>query len=320
MMKTPAQQQVIHLGLDVAKAHLDLAGPGIKEQRFGNDAAGRAELISVLMGIKDPVQVVCEASGGYEKAVLETLVAAGVRASRVHAEDVRHFARSRGQRAKNDRLDAELLAEFGRERRPRLWQPVEAVREELRALHDRRRQLVELRTKESNRLETASARLAQLLEKSIAFLDAQIAEVDELLEQHIDSDPGLKAEAERLTSVRGVGPVTAMALLSHLPELGRVSDKEIAALVGVAPFAKDSGTLQGRRTIRGGRVAVRNVLYMAAVAASRWNPILRDFYQRLIAKGKPAKLALTAVMRKLIVLLNRLAANPNFTLREQHCC
>lgn len=243
-----------------------------------------------------------------------------VACSRVPAEEVRYFARSRGQRAKNDRLDAGLLAEFGRERRPRVWQPMDANREELRALHDRRRQLVELRTKESNRMETASSRLKGLLEKSITFLDQQIAEVDEFLAQHIDSDPDLKTQAERLSSVQGVGPVTATALLSHLPELGRVSDKEIAALVGVAPFAKDSGAHQGRRTIRGGRVAVRNVLYMAAVAASRWNPILRDFYQRLIAKGKPAKLALTAVMRKLIVLLNRLAANPDFALRKQHCC
>jgi transposase len=319
-MKTETVKETIYFGLDVAKAHLDLAGPGIKEQRFENNPQGFTALVAALSAVKDRAQVICEASGGYEKAVLEALVSRGLRASRVHAEDVRYFARSRGQRAKNDRLDAGLLAEFGRERRPRPWQPMEANREELRALHDRRRQLVELRTKESNRLENASPRLKGLLEKSIAFLDAQIKEVDELLQQHIDSNPELKAQSERLTSVQGVGPVTAMALLSHLPELGRVSDKEISALVGVAPFAKDSGTLQGRRTIRGGRVAVRNVLYMAAVAASRWNPILRDFYQRLVAKGKPAKLALTAVMRKLIVLLNRLAANPDFTLHEQHCC
>lgn len=319
-MKTQIEDQRIYFGLDVAKAHLDLAGPGIKEQRFANNKQGFADIIAAVEEVKDRVVVVCEASGGYEKGVLEALVAAGIKASRVHAEEVRYFARSRGQRAKNDRLDAGLLAEFGRERRPRLWQPMESGCEELRALHDRRRQLVELRTKENNRMENASPRLAGLLEKSIVFLDAQIKEIDELLRQYLDSDPRLKAKAGCLTSVQGVGPVTAMALLSHLPELGRVSDKEIAALVGVAPFARDSGALQGRRTIRGGRVAVRNILYMSAVAASRWNPILRDFYQRLIAKGKPAKLALTAVMRKLIVLLNRMAANPDFALRSEHCC
>ncbi len=260
-MKTQTDQETIYIGLDVAKTHLDLAGPGIKEQRFANDAPGWAALMAALAAIKERAQVICEASGGYEKSVLEALAAGEVKASRVHAEEVRHFARSRGQRAKNDRLDAKLLAEFGRERRPRLWQPVEAAREELRALHDRRRQLVELRTKESNRLENASPRLAGLLEKSIAFIDTQIVEVDHLLAQHLDSDPGLKAQAKRLTSVQGVGAVTVTALLSHLPELGQVSDKEIAALVGVAPFAKDSGTLQGRRTIRGGRAAVRNVLH-----------------------------------------------------------
>lgn len=319
-MKTPKTKETIYLGLDVAKTHLDLAGPEIKEQRFANNAKGFAALITALAKIKNRAQVICEASGGYEKPVLKALAAAGVASSCVHAEEVRYFARSRGQRAKNDRLDAGILAAFGRERRPRIWQPMEASREELRALHDRRRQLVELRTKESNRLETASSRLAELLEKTITFLNAQIEEINSLLAEHIDSDPDLKVQAEGLSLVQGVGAVTVSTLLSHLPELGKVSDKEIAALVGVAPFAKNSGTSQGRRTIRGGRATVRNVLYMAAVSASRWNPILRDFYQRLIAKGKPAKLALTAVMRKLIVLLNRLAANPDLVLHERHCC
>lgn len=305
---------VTYLGLDVSKATLDIAGPSIKPTQLPNTAKGYRQLLAMLKTLPDKVHVVCEATGGYERGVVAALMAVGVGVCRVNPRRVRQFARGIGLLAKTDRLDAGLLAEFGRQTQPRPLVLYSQALDELRVLYDRRQQLVALRTVESNRLETALKTMVPLLKKSLRFIDRQIQEIERLIDAHITSHQEIHSKVARMELVKGVGRVTATVLLAHMPQIGALSDNQAAALAGVAPFNNDSGASQGKRSIRGGRHQVRSVLYMAATAAAQYNPILRCFYQRLIQKGKPAKVALVAVMRKLIILLNRLIKNPHFAL------
>lgn len=315
-MKTPATKpSPAYAGVDIGKASLDLSLAGHPPARHANDAAGIAALIKVLKQQTKPVQVICEPSGGYERDLLEALWAAGLAVSLVHAARVRAFARAQGLLAKTDPIDAVVLREFGELLHPKTLAAPSPERDRLAALVQRREQLVNiLSTEEQRQAQARDAVVKKMGRSLLRELQKQIEQMDALIETQIASDPTLNAQSERLQQVKSIGPVTASTLLAEMPELGTLSRNESGALAGVAPYNRDSGAHCGRRTIRGGRVRVRRVLYMAAVVASRFNPILKAFYERLIKAGKPKKLALTAVMRKLVVLLNHLLKNPQFKL------
>ena len=312
--KTETKAAPAYVGVDIGKAGLDVSFPGQVPCRYANSAAGITELIKVL-GKLPGSQVVCEPSGGYERDLLESLWAAGLAVSLVHAARVRSFARAQGRLAKSDPIDAVVLREFGELLRPGTLAEPSPERERLAAFVQRREQLVNILSMEDQRLtQTRDSVVRKMSERLLKALETQIEEMDELIAAHIAADATLKSQSERLQQVQGVGPVTATTLLAELPELGTLSRNESAALGGVAPYNNDSGEHRGRRTIRGGRVKVRRVLYMAALVATRFNPILKTFYDRLVAAGKPKKVALVAVMRKLIVLLNHVLKNPQFKL------
>ena len=294
---------------------LDLSLAGQPPCRHANDAAGITTLIKLLKKLPQPGQVICEPSGGYERDLLEALWAAGLAVSLVHAARVRAFARAQGLLAKTDPIDAVVLREFGELLHPKTLAAPSPERDRLAALVQRREQLVNiLSTEEQRQAQTRAAVVKKMGGSLLRELQKQIEQMDALIETQIASDATLKGQSERLQQVKSIGPVTASTLLAELPELGTLSRNESGALAGVAPYNRDSGAHCGRRTIRGGRVRVRRVLYMAAVVATRFNPILKAFYDRLVKAGKPKKLALTAVMRKLIVLLNHLLKNPQFKL------
>ncbi len=248
-----------------------------------------------------------EATGGYEAALVAALAAAGLPVVVANPRQVRDFARATGQLAKTDALDAQILALFAERVRPTPRPlPDESVRA-LDALITRRRQLLGMLTAERNRLLIAPPAVRRDVQQHIRFLERRIREADDDLHTAVKASPAWRVRDDLLQSVPGVGRVVSFTLLAELPELGRLSRKEIAALVGVAPLACDSGTLRGKRLVYGGRAPVRAVLYMAALVASRRNPVIRAFYERLRAAGKPAKVALTACMRKLLTILNAMA-------------
>lgn len=307
------KEQLVYLGVDIAKSYLD-AAMGTEKRRFSNDTIGHRELIKWVKQLKAPVQVICESSGGYERALVQRLARAGVQISLVQANRVRQFARAAGILAKTDRIDAELLCEFGKVMRPQTVTAAKLEQEHLRELESQRRHLTHLLVMEQNRGARVSDACVQRLNRSlINQIKKQIDQLDLLIKEHIDQSHQLSAKAAKLTSISGVGARTAALLLAQLPELGELNRREVAALVGVAPFNRDSGRMRGKRAIYGGRKPVRHGLYMAALVAAHHNPILRNFYLRLRAAGKPAKLALTATMRKLLIVLNSaLKTNLNY--------
>ncbi len=251
-----------------------------------------------------PHLVVLEATGGMELAVAGELAAANLPVVVANPRHVRDFARAAGKLAKTDSLDAQVLAHFAEALQPEPRALPDAGTQELGALVARRRQLVEMITAEKNRIRTATRRIRPKVQQHIRWLEENLEDLDQDLGDFIRSSPMWKDKEQLLRSTPGVGPVLSMTLLSDLPELGNLNRGEIAALVGVAPFNRDSGTLRGKRKVWGGRSQVRAALYMAALVATRYNPVLRDFYQRLCAAGKPKKVALTACMRKLLTILN----------------
>ena len=311
--KTESTNPVRYVPLDVSKRRLDYGLTPERTAAVTNTREGIATLIEQLAGHSD-VHVVCEATGGYERALLVALGDARIPVSRVHPGRVRAFARAEGQRAKTDKIDVGLLRRYAVAMQPRADVVPSAEVEVLRDLMDYRRQLDEQRVLFGNRRETAGPTLRALIEPQIAHLEQSMKEVEARIRQHIESHAALQAKFVRLQQLQGCGPVLAATLLAHLPELGLLEDKQIAGLVGVAPHAQDSGDTMRPRHAHGGRVVVRNVLYMAALAATQHNPVLAAFYQRLLSEGKPAKVCLVAVMRKMIVVLNRLLKDPNFTL------
>jgi transposase len=293
----------MYVGIDVSAAQLDVAvyeGP-IRSHR--NDASAIAGLVAELRGAGATL-VVLEATGVYHRAVTSALVAAHVPVAVVNPRQVREFARSTGQLAKTDRLDAAILARFAAVVRPPPRPVPDAATQELVALLERRRQLVEMLTAEKNRLAVARPSVRPSVQQMIRVLEQAIGSAEDDVDRWIRESPVWRAQEDLLRSVPGVGPQTARLLLAELPELGRLTRREIAALVGVAPLACDSGTLRGRRRCWGGRAHIRAVLYMAAVTGVRHNPVIRTCYRRLRAAGKPAKVALTACMRRLLVILN----------------
>lgn len=293
-----------YIGIDVSKATLDVASlPDGESWTVTNDDHGLAELTPRLVALA-PALIVLEATGGYEMLAAITLAKSGLPLAVVNPRQVRDFAKAMGQLAKTDALDAGMLAAFAQRVRPEPRPLPDAAAQLLESLLTRRRQLVEMLTAEKNRLGFARGPVKRDISQHIRWLEKRLADVDTDLQEAVTASPLYQAKAALLRSVPGVGPVTTLTLLATLPELGHLSRRQIAALVGVAPINRDSGTLRGKRMVWGGRAPVRAVLYMAALVSLKHNPVLRVFYQRLCAAGKPFKVAVTACMRKLLTILN----------------
>jgi transposase len=293
-------------GIDVSKHHLDVCCDG-ERRRVPNDARGWDELTAMLQAAGADL-VVVEATGGYERGMVCALQAAGVCVARLNPRQARDFAKSMGVLAKTDEVDARVLRDFADvlarhpSRQQYITPMLDQARQELAELMTRRRQLVEMRVAEHNRLEHAGPKAARSIHSVLKLLDKQIAGVDQHIDDHMDRH--FKLQRSVLDSVKGVGPVTILTLTAALPELGQLGRRQIAKLVGVAPLADDSGRRQGKRRTWGGRAEVRAVVYMAAIVAMRHNPVIRAFYERLVLAGKPKKVAIVACMRKLLTILN----------------
>jgi transposase len=313
MEKTTPTIEATYVGLDIAKDRLDYAVDSRRCHHVPNTIAGHQSLIAALRLLRG-VRVVCEATGGYERAIVAALLLAKLEVCVVNPGRVRAFAHAEGLLAKTDRLDAHLLRRFGEKVQPRLHAPMDQAAITLRELLDYRRQVSDQLVAVRNRLALAGPVLRARLEAQVTFLENELSETDRLIEEHIDQDDTLRRKATRLRELQGAGPVLTATLLAYLPELGEIESPQLSALVGVAPFARDSGRRHAPRHVRGGRGVVRHVLYMAGLAATRHNPVLRAFFERLVAAGKPKMVALIAVMRKMLHVLNRLLADPNFVL------
>ena len=321
-MKTPlpspstTQPTPTCLGLDIAKLTLDLSPhPACPQRAYRNDAAGHATLVAALRQVAGPIQILCEATGGYEQPLLAALHAAQVPVTLVNPRQVRDFARAKGLLAKTDTLDAAVLAEYGRVFQPAPTAALTPAQQRLTDLVTRRQELLEMITQEQHRAEhhhdafvvKQARRLTQTLRRHLAQLEAEIAALEQ-------ADATLAAQVKRLTGIQGVGQRTAWLLLAALPELGTLQRGQAAALAGLAPYNHDSGPQRGQRHIAHGRPLARRALSMAALVAARFNPVLRPFYQRLRTAGKPGKVALVAVMRKLAELANLLLKSSSFEL------
>jgi transposase len=299
-MQTP----LVFVGIDVSKVRLDVAvRPSGELSRVTYNANGITTVLAQLRQVR-PARIVMEATCGLERPLLRALVDAALPVIVVNPRQVRDFAKATGQLAKTDTLDAPVLARFAEVIRPALRVIPDAPTQELAALLARRRQVLAMQQAEQNRLDRASDRVRKRIAAHVHWLSDERARLDEELDDMIQRSPGWRAREELLQSVPGIGPVMSRTVLAELPELGLLSRKQMAVLVGVAPFNRDSGRLRGHRTIWGGRASVRPVLYMATLVATRWNPVIRPFYQRLRAAGKAPKVALVAAMRKLLTLLN----------------
>lgn len=308
---------IIYAGLDVAKDSLVLDFQG-RTHTLSNDPGGHAKLVGLLAVVAN-LHVVLEATGGYEQAAARALHAAGLALSIVEPSRVRAFARAKGLRAKTDPIDASVLRIFGEAIAPAATPAPTELQQHLGEWVVRRRQLVEFLVAETNRCaHYIQASVRRQVAALLRSLRTQIARCDAAIAQLIAQDQPTAARAARLQQVPGVGAVTAATLLAEMPELGTLSDEGAAALAGLAPYNRDSGPWAGTRRIAGGRAPVRCALYMAALSAARHDPILKAFRQRLLDAGKKKMVALTALMRKLIVLLNRMLKNPDFQLRTSH--
>ena len=305
MQPSPA----VYVGIDVAKAKLDVGvRPGGQHWQTSNDAAGVAQLLGRL-GALAPELVVLEATGGYEGLAVRRMHAAGLPVAVVNPRQVRDYAKACGQLAKTDRIDALVLADFARAIRPQVRPLKDEATAELDALLTRRDQLVKMRVQEQLRLGRALKVQVKSIKRHIAWLDKCIAEIDTDLTARLRSSEAWRAKDDLLQGIPGIGPVNSLSMMAKLPELGTLSHKEISKLVGVAPLPDDSGKRRGKRFIQGGRADVRCVLYMAAVNAARFNPVIKAFAERLKSAGKPAKVVIVACMRKLLIIMNAMIKN-----------
>lgn len=294
----------IFVGIDVSKARLDVAmRPRGERDSVANDKVGIKALVKRLAEIQ-PTLIVMEATGSLERQVSAALGGAGLPVVVVNPRQVRDFAKATGQLAKTDSIDALVLARFAEAVRPAVRPLPDEVTLELRALTSRRRQITEMIVAERNRIANASKAVRKRIDAHIRWLEAELERADKDLDQSIRQSPIWRENEDLLTSVPSIGPVVSRTLLAELPELGKLNHKQIAALVGIAPLNRDSGTFRGRRGIWGGRATVRAALYMAALVASRRNCVIRAFYKRLRDGGKAPKVALVACMRKLLTILN----------------
>jgi len=299
-----------YVGIDVSKHHLDLAISGMAGTwRVDNTAKGVKDLVGRVSRLTRP-HLVCEATGSYTRLLVAELAKTGIPLSRVNPRQVRSFARAAGQLAKTDTIDAALIVRFAQAMQPPVSTPPDPAAIHLTEMVRRRRQLVDMLAMEKQRTEHAQApRIVASIAHHLKVLKTEIAELDRAIANQIAADAALRHRAELLQSIPGVGAVTAAVLIAELPELGRIGQKQIAALVGVAPLNRDSGLSRGEAHIGGGRLSVRCALYMATISAIRANPPIKAFYKRLRTQGKPAKLAITAAMRKLLVMANAMVLN-----------
>jgi transposase len=318
----------VFVGIDVGKGHLDVARSDEEETwQLTNDDVGVQELVHRLQALA-PALVVLEATGGFEMPAAAALAAAQIPVVIANPRHTRDFAKSTGRLAKTDTIDAHGLALFAARVRPEVRElPSEETRA-LTAVVARRRQIIEMITAEKNRLGFALPAVQAGIKKHIRWLERQLEDVDGDLDSMIRKSPVWAAKSKLLQTVPGVGPNLARTLIAEFPELGRLTNKQVAALAGVAPHARDSGTFRGKRMIWGGRATVRSALYLSVWSAARWNPVIRVFHDRLRAKGKPAKVAQVACMRKLLTILNAMVRDgqlwdpsiPLEQLRTQHSC
>jgi len=295
--------QPVYVGMDVSKATIDVCVSDGASWQASNDDRSMGDLLTRVRALQ-PALIVLEATGGYELRVAGALAAANLPVAVVNPRQVRSYARSVGQLAKTDRIDAQILARFAAAVRPESRPLPDADTRELEALVGRRRQLSGMITVEQNRLGQAPPNTRKAIKAHIGYMRRQLAKCDADIGGLVRHSPVWRTKDDLLQSVPGVGDATSHALIALLPELGTLNKKQIAALVGVAPFNRDSGTLRGRRTIWGGRVRVRNALYMAALVGMRHNPTLKALYARLRSAGKPGKVALVACMHKLLTIVN----------------
>jgi transposase len=305
-----------YVGIDISKAKLDVCfGTKSDTQTFDNSTAGITKLFKALAK-RSTCHLVCEATGGYERLLVTRAQKADIVLSVVNPRAVRDFARAAGRLAKTDAIDAQTLVDYGTTFKPRAEHHSDATQQTLRDLSRRREHLVSQRIREKNALEKAhDPFVTKNIRATIVFLNRQVKACDARLREIISADKKLKEKQERLQQVQGIGPVCATSMLAEVPELGKISDKQAASLLGLAPFNRDSGQWRGSRTIQGGRGIARRALYMPALCAMTHNPILKEFYQRLRAKGKAHYVALTAVMRKLGCLVNRILSDAEFELQ-----
>jgi transposase len=318
----------VFVGIDVSKAQLDVGVRGAEESwSVPNTQAGIEELAERIRGLT-PDLIVLEATGGFEIPAAAALAAADLPVVIANPRQVRDFAKATGQLAKTDEIDAHILALFAERVRPDVRPLPDEANRDLDAILGRRRQIIQMITAEKNRLGFARPSVQKGIQKHIRWLERQLADVDADLDQRIRKSPIWKAKYDLLRDVPGVGPNLARTLIAELPELGRLSHKEIAALVGVAPFPRDSGLMRGKRMVWGGRASVRTALFLGTWSATRWNPVIRVFHERLRANGKAPKVAQVACMRKLLTLLNAMVRDgkkwdpeiPLSQLRLQHSC
>lgn len=317
---TPEKQLLI-IGVDVAKQKLDVSVNDSTTLTIDNDEASFKNLLKILPD-RGQLCVVMEATGGYERKLVAFLQAHEIAVAVVNPKRIRDYAKAMGAYAKNDRIDADMIRHYGQtaydKNRLQLSETISEAARRRDSLLRRRNQLVGQRAIEKQHLESATDKdTVRSIKRIIKQLDKEIDKIEALIKADIDADDRLKNSMKQLMQVPGVGDVTVLTLLTQLPELGKLSNKEIAALVGVAPYARDSGKKAGRRAIFGGRMQIRSTLYMATLSATRFNKPIRIFYQRLLAQGKLKKVALVACMRKLLTMLNSMAKtgdewNPNF--------
>lgn len=293
-----------YVGIDVSKEYLDVALlPSRKKRREVNDEAGILKLTERLKKLA-PALVVLEPTGGLEAPVAGALAAEGLPVAIVNARQIRDYARATGKLAKTDGVDALVMAEFAQAVKPEVRPLRDEEAEEMKATVARRRQLLEMLTTEKNRLAISRKQIKPSILAHIEYLKRELGDINKDLRRMVESSPVWREKDDLLQSVPGVGRVLSVTLLAELPELGSLNRREIASLVGVAPFNRDSGYMRGKRRIWGGRAHIRAVLYMAALVGARYNPVIKAFYERLLAKGKAKKVALVACMRKLLTIMN----------------
>lgn len=304
---------IVYVGIDVSKAELEVFAEGQSLKSSPNSSRGIQSLLHQVQHLGTPVLLCCEATGGYEKLLITMALDKQVPIALVNPKRVRDFARSKGILAKTDQIDAAVIADFAAQNQPVPLAKTPSWLQELRNLTDRREALLVMRNAETNRLDPDPGPIVKKsIQHMVAVVNREIGMIDEKIHALVEANTPLREASRRLQRVKAIGPTTAHTLLASVPELGTLNDKQITALVGLAPFNRDSGQMRGQRKISGGRPQARRALYMAAVVAAHHNPVLKVFYQRLKSAGKPSKIALTAVMRKLLVLANRIMADPHF--------
>jgi transposase len=293
-----------YTGIDISKAILDVyVLPYKKYMQFKNDTKGIQKLTEKLKTFSQ-ASIVMEATGGYEKPVAQSLQKAGFRVCVVNPRPIRDFAKALGKLAKTDRIDAEVIALFSEKMQPQANMVYNESQQKLANLNARRRQIIDMITMEKNRLDKVNDELKKSIKRIIKALEKELETINEALEKTIQNDAGYTQKNILLKSIKGVGSVVSAGIIADLPELGNVSAKQISALAGLAPYNRDSGTLRGKRTVWGGRASVRTMLYMATLVATRHNPQIKNFYERLCNAGKQKKVAITACMHKLLIIMN----------------